>query len=154
MRRKEREVMKMEEIRQILDGFKVCRLGLVDDGKPYIVPMNMAYDLDDGELSIYFHCAKGVGHKVENMYYQEQVCFTVVGKTKILPEKFSTCYESVIVFGRAREIFLGKEIALMALIEKYSPDYLEKGKRYIEKDAGKTGVYEITIEKISGKARR
>ena len=58
MRRKEREVKNIEEIRKYLDGFKVCRLGLVDGETPYIVPMNMAYVLEDEKLSIYFHCAK------------------------------------------------------------------------------------------------
>ena len=150
MRKSERELSKEEAMEILLQGEYGILSTTGENGIPYGVPVSYAVK----GKKIYFHCAKGVGHKVENMYYQEQVCFTVVGKTKILPEKFSTCYESVIVFGRAREIFLGKEIALMALIEKYSPDYLEKGKRYIEKDAGKTGVYEITIEKISGKARR
>jgi nitroimidazol reductase NimA-like FMN-containing flavoprotein (pyridoxamine 5'-phosphate oxidase superfamily) len=44
--------------------------------------------------------------------------------------------------------------ALAELLKKYSPDFLEKGQRYIESDAGKTRVYKIEIEVLSGKSRR
>lgn len=42
--------------------------------------------------------------------------------------------------------------ALRALVKKYSPDYQEKGEDYIAASAQETGVYAITIEKITGKA--
>lgn len=105
MRRKEREVMNMEEIRQILDGFKVCRLGLVDDGKPYIVPMNMAYDLDDGKLSIYFHCAKE-GRKVDMIRKNPKVGFEMDQEIGLVegntPCQYSYRYASVIGTGTVK----------------------------------------------------
>lgn len=58
MRRKEREVTRTEEVQEILDTCKVCRLGLCEEGKVYIVPMNYGYIFEDGSLSLYFHCAK------------------------------------------------------------------------------------------------
>ena len=58
MRRKEREVTNSEEIRKVLGECKVCRLGMIADGKPYIVPMNMGCDYDGEKLIIYFHCAR------------------------------------------------------------------------------------------------
>ena len=40
MTRRELEVTNPEEILRILDSSRVLHLGLVDDGMPYIVPMN------------------------------------------------------------------------------------------------------------------
>ena len=39
MRRADREVKDWKEILQILESCKVCRLGMMDEGKIYIVPM-------------------------------------------------------------------------------------------------------------------
>ena len=43
---------------------------------------------------------------------------------------------------------------LLELINKYSPDYIENGKKYISASIIKTSVIKIDIEHISGKARR
>ena len=43
MRRKDREVTEMEEIQQIFDECKVCRIGIMDENGPYIVPVNYGY---------------------------------------------------------------------------------------------------------------
>ena len=47
MRRKEREVTDIAEIRAFLDECKVCRVGFFDGERPYIVPMNLAYELKE-----------------------------------------------------------------------------------------------------------
>ena len=79
----------------------------------------------------------------------------MVGETQVLPDKFSTKYESVIIFGRATEIFDNeKNIYLAELINKYSADYIEQGKEYIQKGSRNTKVVKLSIEHISGKARR
>lgn len=40
MKRRDLEVIDIEEIKYILDNCKYLHLGLVDDGMPYVVPMN------------------------------------------------------------------------------------------------------------------
>ena len=50
MRRRDREVTDSNEIIHILDTGKVLHLGLVDQGKPYIVPMNFGYILEGDKL--------------------------------------------------------------------------------------------------------
>jgi len=120
------------------------------DGHPYGVPLS--YCVLDG--AIYFHCALE-GHKLENIAADCRVSFCVVGGTEVLPDKFATRYESVIVSGRATEVFdAEKERALEGLVEKYSADFREAGRRYIATDCTLTKVFGIRIEAISGKARR
>lgn len=149
MRRKDRQLSE-EETYALLESGEYGVLSTVDaEYDPYGVPLS--YALLDGK--IVFHCAAGVGHKLENIDQNPHVCFTVVGKTKILPQKFSTAFESVIAFGTvapAEE----PAAALRALVKKYSPEYQEKGDAYIAASAHEAGVYAIAIEKITGKARR
>ena len=57
MTRRELEVTNPEEILRILDSSRVLHLGLVDDGMPYIVPMNYGYVMEEGKLTLYLHSA-------------------------------------------------------------------------------------------------
>ena len=150
MRRSDR-LISTEEAKVILEK---CDYGVLstigENGYPYGLPINYVYK----DNVLYFHCATE-GTKLENLKNNNKVSFCVVGDTCVLPDKFSTNYESVIVFGKANEV-LGEEknMILLELINKYSPDYIENGKKYISASIIKTNVIKIDIEHISGKARR
>ena len=149
MRRKDREITG-KDIEAVLEKGEYGILSTVGaDGMPYALPISYAWK--NGK--IHLHCAKGVGKKVDNITNCQDVCFVVVGDTQVQPESFATLYESVIVTGKIAPAEDKKE-SLLALIEKYSSDFLEKGKAYIERAADNTGVYEITPSEISGKAKR
>lgn len=150
MRRKDREI-KNDEVIEILKNNDYGILSTISqNGYPYGLPISYVYIND----SIYFHCAVE-GHKLDNIKNNDKVSFCVVGKTCVLPDKFSTKYESVIIFGMAVEVFDDeKNIALLEILNKYSPDYIEKGKEYIANAGVKTKVIKINIEHISGKARK
>lgn len=149
MRREDRQ--STEE--QAVSLLQNCEYGVLStvsrEGYPYGVPLSYIYK----DSALYFHSAL-TGHKLDNIANNAKVSFCVVGNTKTLPEKFSTSYESVVAYGQASEV-TGKEKteALLALITKYSPDYLEKGKAYIENSGDTTTVMKITIEHITGKIR-
>ncbi len=150
IRRKDRKISTDEAI----DLLKKCEYGVLStvdsDGQPYGIPLSYVYKDD----CIYFHCAR-VGYKLENIKDNPRVSFCVVGNTNILPAEFATEYESVIAFGIASEVNGAEwEKALLGVLEKYSPDYIEKGKDYIEQKRKATNVIKIEIEHISGKARR
>ena len=119
--------------------------------QPYGVPVNYVV-MDD---HIFFHCATE-GRKLENIIVNSQVSFCVVGATQILPEKFSTRYESVIVTGSASivEDPVLRKNALRALIVKYAPDHIPAGETYIDKLFDRTAVVRISIDHQSGKARK
>lgn len=149
MRRKDRELTREEGELILISGEYGVLASVDQEGWPYAVPLSYVY-VDD---KIYFHCAKHVGHKLDNIRYSDKVCFTVVGKTEVDPAAFSTNYESVIVFGHIKELAL-KENACMALIEKYAPAFIASGKEYTMKFLNQVAIYEITIEKLSAKARK
>lgn len=149
MRRTDRQIS-APEIEEILQKGNYGVLSAVDpEGWPYAVPLSYAWK--DGLL--YFHCAQGVGKKVEALGACPRVSFVVVGDTCVQPRQFTTLYESVIVRGEA-QIAGDKRAGLTALLEKYSAAHMEKGLRYLEAMADKTGVYAITPREITGKAKR
>ena len=56
--RREREVTDPAAILGILDRAKIVHVGMVDQGEPYIVPMNYGYTMENGKLTLYLHGAK------------------------------------------------------------------------------------------------
>ena len=119
--------------------------------QPYGIPVN--YVIMEG--NIFFHCAVE-GRKLENILANDRVSFCVVGKTELLPEQFSTRYESVVVSGSAKVIDdrVIKKNALRALVEKYAPTHAAAGEAYIDKLMDKTAVVCVTIQKLDGKCRK
>lgn len=57
MRRSDREVHEPSRIFEILQNCDCCRLGFVDRGEAYIVPMNFGYEQNGNQLVLYFHSA-------------------------------------------------------------------------------------------------
>jgi len=150
MRKKEREISQ-EEAAAILDQGKYGVLSLVDaDNTPYGLPLSYVYT--DGEILI--HCAPE-GRKLDILRRNPAISFCVVGETTVLPEKFTTRYESVIAVGVARELPAGeKDSALLALVRKYSPEHEESGVAYIKSGGAKACAFAIHITALTGKARR
>lgn len=150
MRRKDRALEKNEAL-EILKNCDYGILSTIDkNGYPYGVPLSYVY-LND---SLYFHSATE-GNKLDNILTNDKVSFCAVGQTSILPNQFSTKYESVIAFGKAAEVIGDeKKEALLELLNKYSPEFIEQGKVYIQNAGVITKVIKISIDHITGKARR
>lgn len=149
MRRKDRALEQSEIIRILNDNAYGILSTVGEDGYPYGVPISFVY-LND---VLYVHGARK-GHKFENIAFSDKVSFVVVGDTRILPDKFSTNFESVIAFGRAVEVFDEEKLtALSEFINKYSSDFLEQGDTYIEQAAKATRVFKIDIEHMTGKRK-
>lgn len=118
--------------------------------EPYGVPLNYCLI---GEC-IFFHCALE-GSKINNITNNPKVSFCVVGDTEVLPDKFDIKFESCIAKGYAYESFAEeKQMALEGIIHKYSENFASEGLEYIEKFVDRARVFKITIDSISGKARK
>ncbi len=150
MRRKDREINSQEAF-DLLNSSEYGLLSTVgEDLQPYGVPLNYVYK----NKFIYFHCALK-GQKLDNIEHNAKVSFCVVGKTKVLPDQFATEYESTIAFGIASEVEgAERHNALLWILEKYSPAFLDDGKLYIAQMEKSVKVFKIEITHISGKARR
>lgn len=147
--RKSKRAMSLEESIEVLNCGIDGVLGTIsENGYPYAVPVNYVYY----DSKIYFHSATE-GEKISNILNNDKVSFTVVTKNKVLQSKFTTDFQSVILFGRAKLVQPSKEI-LFELIKKYSPDFLKSGKTYVEKEFMSAQIVEISIEHLTGKERK
>lgn len=148
MRRK-RQLLTEEESISILNSGTSGVLAVDGDGGyPYAVPLSFVYS----DSKIYFHCAKS-GHKLDALKKNEKVSFCVIGQDRVVPEEYTTYFQSVIVFGKARilENDVEKREAIEKLAAKYSPDQEEGRKQEIDKEFTPLCMVEITIDHMTGK---
>ena len=149
MKRKDKQTSEHEAY-EILAGCDHIILSTkLENGYPYSVPLNHVYE--NGR--IYFHCAIE-GQKADAFKYDDKVCISAVGLGEILPEKFSTRFTSVTVFGKISLVKNEEERikGFTAIIKRFSPGYIESGIEYIEKLKHKTALYAVEIEHITGKS--
>jgi len=150
MRRKDRELSR-EEAERILSAGEYGTLSLNGlSGHPHAIPMSYAYE----NGIIWLHCAMA-GAKLDALRADPRATFCVVGATEVLPDQFSTRYESAICYGDIVEAAGGEaEAGLMALVRRYSPGFLAEGEAYIARAKAGTCVLKLTISHMTGKARK
>jgi nitroimidazol reductase NimA-like FMN-containing flavoprotein (pyridoxamine 5'-phosphate oxidase superfamily) len=154
VRRQNRILEDEARIRELLSDseYGFLSLGVAENGYGYGIPISYVYDKDTN--SLYFHCAPE-GQKLDMIRRNNKVSFCVVGITQPVANKFTTLYESVIVFGKA-VIDLPddeKRKTLRLLVRKYSAGFEELGETYMDKSWNRTGVFKIEIEHITAKAK-
>jgi len=116
----------------------------------YGIPLSFAFD---GEV-IYFHCAPE-GEKLKALAANNRVSFCVIGKTRVIPNQFTTAYESVLVNGTvALDLSDSEKLhALELILDKYSPDDKAVGMKYAEKSFQRPCVIRLDIASVSGKCK-
>jgi uncharacterized protein len=151
MRRTDREIQSRQAIDEIIAGAEVCRLGLSQAGKPYIVPVSFGYD----GACIYFHTASQ-GMKIDYMTANPQVCFEMEQDVRIIRNEESACkwghsFYSVIGFGKVQEVTEehGKIAAFHQIMRHYSGQEWE----YDPAELAKTRLWCIPIDQVTGKHR-
>ena len=112
MRRKDREVKGREEIEEIILQCKTCHVAMVDDGSPYVVPLNFGYRfLDSGVLELFFHSAFE-GRKIDILKKNNRVCFEMAFEGESVfpdvPCRSGYYFASVIGYG---EVFFIQDTA-------------------------------------------
>lgn len=114
MRRADREVTDIGKIEEIIAKAKYMHLGMLDGDYPYIVPLHYGYQMDNGKLIFYAHCAKE-GHKLDCLKENPNV-FVQIDRgesliTADVPCAYGAAYECVMCRGKAVSIEDGTEKA-------------------------------------------
>ncbi len=149
MRRNKQELSKQECESVLKRGTSGVLALLGDGGYPYAVPLSYVYA--DGRF--FFHCAK-TGHKLDAIRKEEKASFCVIDQDKVVPEKFTTYFRSVIAFGRVRILEEESEIleAIERLAVKYSPEESAASRQEeIRRSRAALCMLELTVEHMSGK---
>lgn len=137
-----------------LDLLRDCEYAVVttidENGLPYSIPISQVV-VDD---KIYFHTSnKGTLKKIVGN--GNGVSIVAVGKTELVPEKFTTSYESAIATGKI-EVIEDKDeklAALKAICEKYALSNMDHFETAIENAFERTAIFKINVQKISSRVR-
>ena len=149
MRRK-KQALSQQEIAQILQQETSGVLALIgDEVYPYAVPISYVHD---GE-KLYFHSAKS-GHKLDAIQQNAKASFCVVAKDTVVPEEYTTYFQSVIVFGQIRLIQdeRAKRAAIEKLAGKYAPEATTMElEQEINREWNPLCLLEMTIDHVTEK---
>lgn len=149
MRRLDKKITDEKIIEEILLKSDICRLGLIDNGSAYIVPVNYAYK--DGV--IYIHSAKE-GKKISILQSNNQVAFEIEYNHQIMESEkacgWTTKYRSVMGKGTVAiaQNVEEKTEALDLIMRKYEATIeLNYDRRVLERVC----ILQLQIESIEGK---
>lgn len=119
-----------------------------NDGIPYGVPLSHVYEND----KLYFHSAL-TGHKIDLIRENDNASFTVIAKDEIHPEKYTTYFQSAIVFGKVRiiEDIAEKERILEILGRRCNPYDREGLSKEIKDGFNRCFALEMSIDYLTGK---
>ena len=154
MRRKDREITNLEEIKEILDQGTFLTVAFSDEEGPYSLPLNYGYEEKDGEITFYVHSAKE-GRKVDAFRKGIDVSVSITsfdGYNGSDSGNSWTCYfKSFIGFGNAVEITSHKEKshALNTLMKRVAKREFD----FSEKDLANTSIFAFKIHSYSAKRK-
>jgi nitroimidazol reductase NimA-like FMN-containing flavoprotein (pyridoxamine 5'-phosphate oxidase superfamily) len=156
MRRKDKEIINVEDKMKIIDQCKVCRLGLSENDKPYVIPLNYGYSFENNILTLFFHGAKE-GRKVDIIKNNNQACFEIDCDNKLIEGenacKYGYAFKSVIGFGKIiiLENKEEKNNGLNKIIKHQTGKELEYN--FTDEGIKNVMVYKMEIEEFTGKQK-
>jgi nitroimidazol reductase NimA-like FMN-containing flavoprotein (pyridoxamine 5'-phosphate oxidase superfamily) len=145
--------------RELLRRVSVAFLALVDHGRPYVVPLNFAYEPGSSLAPranhlrgrLFFHT--GPGRKSAALETDNRVCVAISADESFVqgatPCKDGFTFRSVLVEGRAALLQDPgeRERALRAIVAKHDPDGVSKA--FDDAVLARTLVYAVEIEAVS-----
>ncbi len=148
MRRKDKKISDKSDIKAIIEKAKVCRLGMVNGNKPYIVPLCFGYR----DNALYFHGSLK-GMKIDLIRENPNVCFEFDLLTETIESEnacdWSMKYQSIIGFGKA--VFIEESDEKRNAISIIMGQYSELPFQFPENKLKATAVIKVEIESLTGK---
>lgn len=153
MRRKDKEVTDQGKIQEIISACHCCRLGMVDNGRVYIVPLNFGYTKEEGKYTFYFHGAKS-GKKIDLMKGNPCVGFEMDTNYQLKEDEcaceYSARFQSVIGSGKVTFIEdISEKIHALNVIMEHNTG---KGDwEFSDKMVNATCVFRLDVEELACK---
>jgi len=149
VRRSDKEIHSREELESIIQKGEICRLAMVDNGRPYIVPLHYGYD--NGALC--FHSAPE-GRKLDILRVNPEVCFEIETGVELVtadkPCGWGAKFRSVIGYGTAS--FIEDADAKAEALARIMAHYGGSGNySFTEKEVSGVTVFSVSITSMTGK---
>ena len=153
MRRKDKEVTDNKEILDIIQNCDSMTMALLDEGRPYLLPMNFGYEYENENLVFYLHSARQ-GTKLDlisknnNVWFSMDCDHELIGGEKAC--NFTMEYASVIGSGKIYIIDQTDEKikALKLIMKKYVAG---KEFEFEEKQTDAIAILKIEVEQYTAK---
>ena len=149
MRRSDKQIKDLAELEAILRSAQICHLSMVDEGKPYVVPLNFGYE----DNALYFHSAPE-GRKINILRKNPEVCFSVVARHEIVVSEracsWTAEFSSVTGTGKAAILTdrAVKEKGLTVLMSQYSDEKYD----FSDEDLDGVVVIRVEVQEMTGKS--
>lgn len=149
MRRHDKEIKDKSIIEEILNTSEICRIGMVDDGLAYIVPVNFGYS----NGVIFIHSAPN-GRKMELLKRNNRVSFEIEYMSDVVkkdvPCEWTAKYRSVMGLGSVEMIteYERKKTGMDIIMRKYG---FKGDIVYDEASLSRMVILELKIHSVQGK---
>ena len=149
MRKSNQEIKDQSIIEEILSGTQICRIAMMDNGSPYLLPFNYGYR--DG--TIYIHSAPE-GKKIDLLKENNHVCFEAENTADLIEGekacKWTTLYRSVVGYGTVEIIDddEGKQNGLEIIMAQHGAPHLVD---FEPKNLKRMVILKLTITSVTGK---
>lgn len=154
MRRKEREITDNAKINEIIDKCSICRLGLNDNGRIYIIPLNFGFCTEAGKRVLYFH-GTNEGRKIDLVNQTHYAAFEFdINYNLCEGDKacsYTAEFESVVGEGKI-EIIENSDQKRKALSEIMYHNTRRKYWDFPDSAIQNVGVLRLEVEELSCKA--
>ena len=151
MRRKDKQVSDKDTLFNVINKSVVCRIGLVNNNLPYVIPINFGFD----GTHIYFHSATS-GEKVEILKKNNHVCVEFEQDISIIenekPCKWGARYLTVVVHGIAELVSdpMQKSYGLTQIFAHYNSGIVQFS--FTNEELDSVLVYKVNLLEIIGKS--
>lgn len=149
MRKQNQEITDKATLEEVLSEARVCRIAMVDQGEPYLLPFNYGYR----DNCMYIHSAQK-GKKIDVLNLHPRVCFEVEQQADLVKGSracdWATLYRSVIGYGRIeiiRDSAQKKEGLEIIMSQHGAPDLTE----FNVKNIDSVVILKLHINSMTGK---
>ncbi|MHC1711375.1 MAG: pyridoxamine 5'-phosphate oxidase family protein [Solidesulfovibrio sp.] len=148
MRRKDREIKDLAEIKSIIRSAHLMRIALVDGDMPFLVPVFYGYD----GTALYFHSAK-TGSKMDILKRNANVCFEISIDHGIIASDVACDFEAKhrTVIGVGKAVFVVDEAEKIQALDLVVANFTDKKFAYSAANLKRTMVIRIDIASMKGK---
>lgn len=149
MRKVNQEITDKLTIEDVLSQSKICRIGMMDNGSPYLLPFNYGYENNQ----IYIHCTP-IGKKIDLLRINPKVCFEIEQKADIVKNdeacKWATTYRSIVGYGNVEILtdFVQKQRGLKIIM---AHNGAEDSMYFETKQVESVVILRLKIDSLTGK---
>ena len=154
MRRSDREITDLGEILSIINDCKVIHLAMVDDGEPYLLPLNFGYACEGGAFSFFCHSARE-GRKLDILRKNPIVAFEMDCRGELQSADhacgYGYYYASVIGSGTAELIEGAEKLDALSALMRHMAG---REDTFTEEQARGVAILAIRVRSLSAKAKK